>query len=131
MWIAWSFSIRNGGGKHEWMAVSKAPQWKKWGTSVSEVLNGVTITEEIKFKNIMKADGTIASGPHGITSGGVSDAAHKELFDIIDSSSDFDEYKYKLNDWADEHFELVDMDGKMKKAGAGALPENLQTNEQS
>lgn len=111
------------------MPVSKAPQWKKWGTSVSEVLDGVTITEEIKFKNIMKADGTIASGPHGITSGGVSDAAHKELFDIVDSSSDFDEYKHKLNDWADEHFELVDMEGRMKKSGAVALPENLQTNE--
>ena len=85
--------LRNGGGKHEWLAVSKAPKWKKWGISVSEVLSGVTSTKQVKFKNIVKLDGTIASGPHGVTSGGVSNAAHKELFEIIDTSDSFSEYK--------------------------------------
>lgn len=71
-------------------------------------------------------DGTIASGPHGCTSKGVSDAAHKELFNIIESSKDFEDYKAKLNKWADNHLELVDSDGNVIKKGAEALPSNLR-----
>ena len=117
--------LRNGGGKHEWLAVSKAPVWKDW-CSVYDVLNGTTNTKSINFLNIKKADGTIASGPHGCTSKGVSDAAHKELFNIIESSKDFEDYKAKLNKWADNHLELVDSDGNVIKKGAEALPSNLR-----
>ena len=117
--------LRNGGGKHEWLAVSKAPVWKEW-CSVYDVLNGTTNTKSIRFLNIKKADGTIASGPHGCTSKGVSDAAHKELFNIIESSRDFEDYKTKLNEWADKHLELVDGDGNVIKKGYEALPSNLR-----
>ena len=117
--------LRNGGGKHEWLAVSKAPVWKDW-CSVYDVLNGTTNTKSINFLNIKKADGTIASGPHGCTLKGVSDAAHKELFNIIESSKDFEDYKAKLNKWADNHLELVDSDGNVIKKGAEALPSNLR-----
>ena len=119
--------LRNGSGKHEWLAVSRAPQWKKWGISVKEVFKGTNLTKEVKFINILKSNGIIASGFHGCYSEGVIDAAHKELFKIIESSNNFEEFKEKLNIWADEHLEIVNKRGKIRGKGASALPENLQT----
>ena len=119
--------LRNGGGKHEWLTVSRASTWKEWGISVEEFYRAATNTEDILFTKIKKANGVYGDGPHGIKSQGISDAAHKEVFDIIDSSKNFDDFKRNLNNWANEHLE-VEVNGKRIKGAAG-LPEDLQTNE--
>ncbi len=95
--------LRSPGGFHEWLPVSRAPIFKKWGISADQIHQLRTATKDVIFK----------AGLHG---GDFSGTAHQQLFKLIDESSDFADYVRKLRKWADEN--LV--------GGAGALPEGLR-----
>jgi RHS repeat-associated protein len=97
--------LRNGGGKHEWLQVSRAPTFKRWGLKADDIKRMTTLTKDVKWKNPV--------GTHG---GDWSTTAHNQMRKLIDESGDFEEFTRKLWKWADEHLE----------GGAGALPEGLR-----
>jgi len=45
---------------------------------------------------------------------------------MIESSKSFEDFKQKLNKWAETHLEIRDAKGNVIK-GAAALPRNLRT----
>lgn len=95
--------LRSPGGFHEWLPVSRAPIFKKWGITADQIHQLRTATKDAVFK----------SGRHGEDSSGSS---HQQPFRLIDESPDFVTYVQKLRKWADDN--LV--------GGAGALPEGLR-----
>jgi hypothetical protein len=95
--------LRSPGGFHEWLPVSRAPIFKRWGITADQIHQLRTATKDVVFK----------SGRHG---GDLSGLAHQQLFKLIDESPDFATYIQKLRKWADDN--LV--------GGAGALPEGLR-----
>ena len=78
--------IRNPGGLHEWLLVSRADKFKEWGVSMDSIKDLRTKITNVEFKN-----------PYGIHGGVGSTTAHNEIKIIIDSSSNFDDYVNKLN----------------------------------
>jgi hypothetical protein len=97
--------LRAPGGMHEWHLVSRAPQFKKWGVSAEKIRNLRTAIDDVNFVNPV--------GKHG---GLGSTKAHNELLEIIDSSSDYDMFKRRLNNWANYRLE----------GGINSLPEGLR-----
>ena len=95
--------LRSPGGFHEWLPVSRAPIFKKWGITAEQIHQLRTATKDVVFK----------SGNHG---GDFSGTAHQQLFRLIEESKDFAAYLQKLRTWADDY--LV--------GGADALPEGLR-----
>ena len=97
--------LRSPGGLHEWHLVSRTPQFKYWDISAEQIKDLRTLTSEVEFVN-----------PSGIHGGRGSTAAHNELLKIIDTSSDYDTFVRRLNNWANYRL----------KGGIEALPEGLQ-----
>lgn len=86
--------LRNGGHKHEWCPVSRYIIFKMWGLSVNDIKTYISLTSEVYFS----VNGRISK--HGE---GCSSDAHNEIFDLIELSKNFNDYKQRLNKWADEH----------------------------
>lgn len=107
---------------HEWLLVSKAPQLKALGITADDIMAAVTPTNEVRFIDIETPDG-ILSGRHGVSDAVVSSYAHKELENIINSSTSKEDLYNKLNDWADTHVGR-EQGGELIK-GREALPEEL------
>jgi hypothetical protein len=107
-------SIRHPGGKHEWLMVAEVRQFKKWGVSMKEILDGRTLTQATIGKNFRHG-----TGP---------DIVHKQLRAMIRSSGSYDEFLEKLNRWADH--ELVPSHSAQfsqdRARGRYSLPESLQ-----
>lgn len=97
--------LRAPGGFHEWLLVSRANIFKKWGVSAKDIRELRTPTSQVKFVK--------PKGRHG---GKGSTAAHNQLLDIIDSSPSYFAYQLELNVWADKR-----LDG-----GRNSLPPGLQ-----
>ena len=87
--------LRHGGGDHEWLMVSRAAQVKAWGASYDDIVGLVTPTRSTLFRD--PVTGNIRR--HGTNS--ISSRAHQQLGDLIDSSNDFEQYRRKLNNWAE------------------------------
>ncbi|WP_218642547.1 hypothetical protein [Paenibacillus borealis] len=81
--------LRAPGGMHEWHLVSRAPTFKRWGVSADQVRELRTAISEVEFVN--------PTGKHG---GLGSTSAHNELLRIIDSSTSYDMFIRRLNNWA-------------------------------
>ncbi len=108
-------NIRHPGGNHEWLMVSEVRQFKKWGVSMKEILEGRSLTEATigqKFR-------------HGGTGSGMF---HEQLRAMVRSSVSFEEYLQKLNRWADEALVPSHSSRWSKDPARGrySLPENLQ-----
>jgi hypothetical protein len=108
-------NIRAPGGKHEWLMVSEARQFKQWGVSMREIVEGRSLTK-VTIGKRFRHGGT---GP---------DILHKELRGMIRSSESYEEFLDKLNRWADDelipsHSATWSLD---RARGRYSLPENLQ-----
>ncbi|NEW09777.1 hypothetical protein GK047_28055 [Paenibacillus sp. SYP-B3998] len=97
--------LRHPGGLHEWHLVSRADVFKRWGVTSEQIADMRTLISETKFVN-----------PTGKHSGKGSTKAHNELLEIIDSSTDYDMFKRRLQNWANCRFE----------GGVDALPDGLK-----
>ncbi|WP_150283671.1 pre-toxin TG domain-containing protein [Rummeliibacillus sp. TYF-LIM-RU47] len=97
--------LREPGGLHEWHLVSRAPQFKYWNIGAEEIKNLRTAISDVKFIN-----------PNGIHGGLGSTKAHNELLAIIDTSSDYNTFVRRLNNWA--NYRLA--------GGDSSLPQGLR-----
>ncbi|MEK3903616.1 MULTISPECIES: hypothetical protein [unclassified Paenibacillus] len=97
--------LRHPGGLHEWHLVSRADVFKRWGVTSEQIAEMRTLISETKFVN--------PTGKHG---GKGSTKAHNELLEIIDSSTDYDMFRRRLQNWANYRFE----------GGVDALPDGLK-----
>jgi hypothetical protein len=97
--------LRSPGGLHEWHLVSRANVFKEWGVTAEQIADMRTIIKDVKFINPI--------GRHG---GKGSTAAHNEILDIIDTSSNYEVFKRRLQNWASYR-----LDG-----GTDALPIGLK-----
>ncbi|WP_233277446.1 hypothetical protein [Paenibacillus durus] len=97
--------LRAPGGMHEWHLVSRAPVFKRWGISSEQIRDLRTVISEVEFVN--------PPGKHG---GLGSTAAHNELLAIIDSSTDYETFIRRLNNWANYRL----------KGGINSLPQGLR-----
>lgn len=86
--------LRNGGGNHEWLMVSRGNTFKRWGVSFSEITSLVSPTKSTFFRD----PATGAIGKHG--RGSISSHAHNEIGKIIDSSNSYDQFVRRLQNWA-------------------------------
>ena len=96
------------GDRHEWLMVSNAAIAKSWGLSAYDIQTLTNYTSELYFLNVKNAAGVEQSGFHTGTPG--SSAAHMGpdgINELMRTSSSFDEFKLRLNVWADEHLVLV------------------------
>ncbi|WP_199690386.1 MULTISPECIES: hypothetical protein, partial [Clostridia] len=97
--------LRSPGGLHEWHLVSRAPQFKYWNIGAEEIKELRTAISDVKFVN-----------PNGVHGGLGSTKAHNELLAIIDTSSDYNTFVRRLNNWANYRLE----------GGVSSLPEGLR-----
>lgn len=81
--------IRHPYNLHEWLMVSRSNVFKKWGISMNDIKKFRTSISAIEFKN-----------PYGIHGGEGSTTAHNEILHLIDTSSSYEDYVQKLNQWA-------------------------------
>ncbi len=87
--------LRHGGGDHEWLMVSRAAQVKAWGSNYDDIVRLVTPTKSTYFRD--PVTGVVRR--HGTNS--ISSRAHKQIGDLIDSSNSFEQFRRKLNNWAE------------------------------
>lgn len=97
--------LRHPGGFHEWLPVSRAPKFREWGVKAEQIWDLRSKTSDVRFKN-----------PAGVHGGLGSGTAHRELFRIIDESSNFEDFKSRLRLWAEQRLEN----------GIDSLPEGLR-----
>ena len=97
--------LREPGGLHEWHLVSRAPQFKYWNIGAEEIKDLRTAISDVKFVN-----------PNGVHGGLGSTKAHNELLAIIDTSSDYNTFVRRLNNWANYRL----------KGGVSSLPQGLR-----
>ncbi|WP_435237804.1 RHS repeat-associated core domain-containing protein [Psychromonas sp. PT13] len=81
--------IRYPGKMHEWLKVSQIQTFKRWGVKMEDIWELRTPTKTTRGIN--------PDWKHGSTG---SNTAHKELDNIIENSLDFDDFKRKLQNWA-------------------------------
>ncbi|NUO76043.1 MAG: type IV secretion protein Rhs [Lysobacter sp.] len=81
--------LRHPGGMHEWLLVSRADVFKRWGVTAEQIWEWRTPTST--------TGGINPNWRHGRTG---STSAHNEILGIIDSSLTFDDFKRRLNNWA-------------------------------
>lgn len=97
--------LREPGGLHEWHLVSRAPQFKYWNIGAEEIKDLRTAISDVTFVN-----------PSGVHGGLGSTKAHNELLAIIDTSSDYNTFVRRLNNWANYRLE----------GGVSSLPQGLR-----
>ena len=117
-------ALRNEGRMHEWLPVSQAAISRGWGITVEEIWQWTTPTKDTYFINITGADGVVRNGPHG---GKSSTSAHNQIIAMMKESQTFDEFKKRLNLWADEHVKVITSEGIF--VGRNALPAEVQISE--
>jgi hypothetical protein len=81
--------LRYPGGYHEWLPVSRAPKFREWGITSEQIWEWRTLTKELHFVN--------PPGRHGMSGSGT---VHLEIFELIDKSTNFSQYKSLLQEWA-------------------------------
>nr|WP_253260856.1 RHS repeat-associated core domain-containing protein [Rhodanobacter glycinis] len=81
--------LRHPGGMHEWLLVSRANVFKRWGIKAEQIWTWRTPTRS--------TGGINPNWKHGRAG---STTAHNEVLDIIDSSTSFEQFKRRLNNWA-------------------------------
>ena len=86
--------LRHPGGTHEWLPVSRADVFKRWGISAEQIWEWRTSTKT--------TGGINPDWQHGKKG---SPTAHNEIFNIIKNSLNFEEFRRQLNNWA--NFRLV------------------------
>lgn len=96
--------LRAPGGYHEWLMVSRAPTFKRWGITAEQIAEMRTLIAEVEF---------VPAGKHSFFG---STTAHNEILAIIDTAQDFATFRQQLQLWAAER--LV--------GGAEALPLGLK-----
>jgi len=89
----------------EWHLVSRASQFKYWNIGAEEIKDLRTAIIDVKFVN-----------PNGVHGGLGSTKAHNELLAIIDTSSDYNTFVRRLNNWANYRLE----------GGVSSLPQGLR-----
>ena len=120
-------SLRGGGYMHEWLPVSQAAISRGWNVTAEEIWKWTTPTENTFFVDIIDKMGIKHSGFHG---GNGSTAAHNQIIAMMKESSDLNDFRNKLNLWADEHVKIVDRKtGTDIAVGRNALPEDLRVPE--
>ena len=93
--------LRGSGGKHEFLMVAEAPQWKQWGVSADEVQNDFAIPITDLNEGGLAKDWTHSTGRRGENAPN-SKTAHNELQQIIKNSNSLEEYKSNMRGWADK-----------------------------
>ena len=93
--------LRGSGGKHEFLMVAEAPQWKQWGVSADEVQNDFAIPIADLNEGGLAKDWTHSTGRRGENAPN-SKTAHNELQQIIKNSNSLEEYKSNMRGWADK-----------------------------
>jgi hypothetical protein len=106
--------LRNGGYMHEWLPVSRAPQFREWGITAEQVHEWTTATDNLLFRSPPAPAPRPGQGlGHGAAG---STTFHNRIFDIIESSADFPAFRTALQTLADEWV----------VGGAQALPVGLR-----
>ena len=121
--------LRGDGYKHEFLMVSNAVIAKSWGLTAKDIKTMTTGTENTYFLNVTASNGDIVSGFH--TGTRASTAAHMGpdgISQLMKQSSSFEEFKMKLNIWAEEHLVAVYRTGFVR--GHKALPIGLIAGEE-
>ena len=112
------------GDRHEWLMVSNAVISKSWGLSAYDIQTLTNYTSEVYFLNVKNKAGAERSGFHTGTSGSILAHMGPEGIDkMMKTSSSLNEFKLKLNIWADEHLVLATSVGIFK--GRKMLPGRL------
>ena len=120
-------ALRNQGSMHEWLPVSQAAISRGWGATAEDIWRWTTPTDSTYFVNIVNKKGILNSGFHGKNG---STAAHNQIIAMMQESTDIEEFKRKLNLWADEHVKLIDPNtGADILVGRNALPDGLRISE--
>ncbi|MDR1770794.1 MAG: hypothetical protein LBS02_09165 [Hungatella sp.] len=117
--------LRGDGGNHEWNMVANADQFKEYGLKASDIMDNVTPTKDLEFKDILNPKtGEMISGAHTGTS--ASSYAHKELNELFQTSNNYDEYVEKVRNWADVHIDggAEELPGYFKRGEE--IPEHLK-----
>jgi len=83
--------IRQPRGYHEWHLVARTPRFKEWGISMDDIKGMRTLINDVEFRN-----------PWGIHGGTGSTAAHNQILRIIDTSTGYDQFVVRLNNWASD-----------------------------
>lgn len=86
--------LRYPGGYHEWLMVSRANVFKKWGVKANEIRTLRTKISDVIFKN--------PPGRHG---GKGSTKAHNEILKLIDESNNYQEFVENLVNWSNKRLE--------------------------
>lgn len=109
--------LRSPGKMHEWVMVSKAEKARVWQLTYRFFADETrSPTRSVYFKDTA----TGVTGVHGRTPSG---SAHLELAKMIDESSTFEEYKLRLQSWADGTLPGYQY---ALQGGAAALPSGFQ-----
>ena len=90
---------------HEWLMVSRANTFKRWGVDAEQIYELRSAIVNVKFVN--------PTGHHG---GKGSTKAHNEILEVIDSSKNYSEFRKGLNEWA----------GRRLEDGVDGLPPGLK-----
>ncbi|QRR17565.1 hypothetical protein GJG85_22410 [Burkholderia sp. MS389] len=80
--------LRWPGKMHEWLPVSRAPTFKRWGLTAEDIWGNRTPTKSTGGINPDWMHGKKGSG-----------TAHGEIIDIVDSSMDYATYLRRLQNW--------------------------------
>ncbi|WP_310642566.1 DUF6531 domain-containing protein [Burkholderia cenocepacia] len=80
--------LRWPGKMHEWLPVSRAPTFKRWGLTAEDIWGNRTPTKSTGGINPDWMHGKKGSG-----------TAHGEIIDIVDSSTDYATYLRRLQNW--------------------------------
>ncbi|MDC0819344.1 RHS repeat-associated core domain-containing protein, partial [Flavonifractor plautii] len=121
--------LRGDGYKHEFLMVSNAVIAKSWGLTAKDIKTMTIGTGNTYFLNVTASNGDIVSGFH--TGTRASTAAHMGpdgISQLMKQSSSFEEFKMKLNIWAEEHLVAVYRTGFVR--GHKALPIGLIAGEE-
>ncbi|WP_373651960.1 RHS repeat-associated core domain-containing protein [Schlesneria sp. DSM 10557] len=97
--------LRHPGGLHEWHLVARTPTFKRWGLIADQIKEMRNLIKDTEFVNPV--------GRHG---GKGSTVAHNELLEIIDSSTNYEQFVRRLQNWANYRL----------KGGVNALPSGLR-----
>ena len=80
--------LRSPGRLHEWLPVSRAVKFKKWGISAEQIQEWRSLITDVKFR------------PFGVHGGDLSGIAHNEILQLVDDAKDFASFKAALQQWA-------------------------------
>lgn len=114
-------NVRHPGGLHEWLMVKHVRKVKEWGISLQTVLDARTATAATVGRTFRhkRLDGRTGAGPG-------SGTMHRQLDRMLTESGSLNEFRRRLNQWADA--EMYPVPGPNGEAPLGRyyLPAELQ-----